>query len=255
MRPVNLLPPELRPRIPGEGDSKIAWGIVGGLALLLVLVIASIALSNKAKTINDEAVALQAEADKRQAAVAMIPKGADTVTEQVRSRTLLVGGLAAVRFPWDDAMLDLSKSLPPDVTLDTISAITSGTDPVAGTPDSTSTSTSTTAPTLTLGGCASGWTGYSRLLTWLKQMPNVRSVKSNSSAVTTAAPSGGEGEATTQSRTENCGPRPLNFNLIVAYRPHSADLLGLPRPEAAPAGATGTTGAAPAAQTTPPAGG
>lgn len=245
MKAVNLLPPELRPRVPGEGDPRVAWGVLGALGALLLVVIISIGFSNKAKTLNDEATAMKAEAQQIQAATAIVPTSPDTVTQEVKNRTLLVGGLSAVRFPWNTAMSDLSKSLPPDVTIDTLVA-------ASATPADAADTTmpaGSMQPTMTLTGCTSGWVGYSRLLTWLKQMPGVQSVRSTSSAISTAAPEPADGEKAdpATSRTENCGPQPLAFSLSVAYRPKSADLLGLPRPQAAAgSGATGPT-ATPAA--------
>lgn len=256
MRAVNLLPPELRPRIPGEGDPRIAWGVLGVLAAILVMVVVSISFSNRAKTLNDEAAALRAEAEQRQAAVAAIPVKTDDISDTVRQRTLLVGGLSAVRFPWNVAMKDLSKSLPDDVTIDTINAVTAG---AAGTisSDPNDPASQATPPTLTLNGCASGWVGYSRLMVWLRQMPGVADVKSTSSALTAAQSEqqGADGQQAIN-RSKNCGPMPLTFALNVIYRPKTADLLGLPKPATQSAGATGATaGAAPAAQTTPATGG
>ncbi len=256
MRPVNLLPPELRPRVPGEGDPRLAYGVLAGLAVLLLMVVVSISYSNKAKTLNDEAAAIRAEADRRQAAVAAVPTKVDDVSDMVRTRTLLVGGLSATRFPWNVAMTDLSKSLPPDVTLDTISAVSASA--AGGEGGATST---TMQPLMTLSGCASGWVGYSRLLTWLRQMPGVSNVKSNSSSVGAPAQSSqGEGAESSagDTRLENCGPAPLNFTLNVVYRPKTADLLGLPKPTtttSGPGGASGATGAATPATGTPAAAG
>jgi hypothetical protein len=245
----------MRPRVAGTGDPRIAWGVLGGLAILLLMVLVTISYSNSAKTLADETVAIQAEADQKKAKIAAVPVSVDTVGEEVVSRTLLVGGLAQVRFPWDDAMHDLSESIPSDVTLETMSGASSGTSTTN--PDGSVTPPS---PTLMLGGCASGWVGYSRFLTWLRQVPGVASVKSNTSTVGTAAGSQGDSGADTSSRTENCGPAPLNFNLTMSYRARSADLVGLPKPATVtPAGATGAAGTppavAPAAATTPGAGG
>lgn len=250
MRAVNLLPPELRPRVPGEGDPRVAWGVLGGLAVLLLVVIISIGFSNKAKTLQDEATAMNSEAQRIQAATAIVPTSPDTVTQEVKNRTLLVGGLSAVRFPWNTAMRDLSKSLPPDATIDTMVAASA----TAADASDTTLPAGSMQPTMTLTGCTSGWVGYSRLLTWLKQMPGVSDVRSTSSALTQAVappePEPGQKADPATTRSKNCGPAPLAFALTVSYRPKSADLLGLPRPEA-PAGGGGATGAT----ATPPAAG
>ncbi|MFT4050377.1 MAG: hypothetical protein QM648_11170 [Solirubrobacterales bacterium] len=239
----------MRPRVPGEGDPRVAYGVLAALGVLLLLVVVSITLSNRAKTLNDEAAAISAEADQRKAAVAVVPTTVDDVTDRVQSQTLLVGGLAAVRFPWNTAMKDLSKSLPDDVTLDSLNA-TSAAASAPGT--ATTTGGSSTQPVLTLMGCTSGWVGYARLLTWLRQMPGVASVKSTTTSEANASSSGDSTDAGAK-RKDNCGPAPLAFGVNISYVPKTADLLGLPRPAAAPAGATGATSSAagtPAASTT-----
>lgn len=244
MRAVNLIPEELRPRVPGDGDPRVAYGVLGALALLLLLVLVSISFSNKLKTIEDQTAAITAETQKHNATVATVATSPDEIAADVKSRTLLVGGLAKTRFPWGDALEDLSKSIPSDTTLNTISvssdAASSGTTEASG------------GPKVSLAGCTSSWVGYSRFMTWLKTMPGVDSVKSNSSAVAAASESEGEDGK----RQENCGPAPLSFSLDVIYAPRTVDLLGLPKPEAAVgAGASGATGATvagvPAASTTP----
>lgn len=236
MRAVNLIPEELRPRIPGDGDPRIAYGVLGGLAIMLVMVLVAISYSNKLKTIEDQTAAINAEAQSHRTKVAAVATTPDQVAADVKTRTLLVGGLAKTRFPWGDALYDLSRAIPSDTTLNDIN-VRSGT---TGGADA-----ATSGSTMSLTGCTSSWVGYSRFMTWLKTMPGVAKVESSSSAVGTAAASG-DG---TVDRTKNCGPAPLTFGLDVTYMPRTIDLLGLPKPDAGAAGASGATGAAPAAGT------
>lgn len=260
MRAVNLLPPELRARTAGEGDPRVAYGIIGGLALLLVMVIVAVMYSNKATTLNAQAEALNAKADRARAQTVRPVQAFNDFAGVAQSRTLLVGGLAASRFPWGNALYNLSRSLPEDVTLNDINAITADSSVAAANQATGGAAVSSTAlPSLTLTGCTSGWIGYSRLMVWLKEMPGVSSVKSTQS---TSSGVKAEGESEADKRTQNCGPAPLQFSLVVAFEQREVDLVGLPKIEsAAPAGgATGATGAtagtpAPAAQTTPEAGG
>lgn len=234
MRAVNLIPEELRPRVPGDGDPRIAYGVLGALALLLVMVLVAISYSNKLKTIEDQTAAIQAEAQGHRTKVAAAATSPDEIAADVKSRTLLVGGLAKTRFPWGDALYDLSRAIPSDTTLDEITV-------KSGTADGEASSGSTMA----LTGCTSSWVGYSRFMTWLKTMPGVAKVESTSSAV--AASSGGDDEDS--KRTENCGPAPLAYVLEVTYLPRKIDLLGLPKPDPGAGnagGSTGATGAAPA---------
>jgi Tfp pilus assembly protein PilN len=246
MRAVNLIPEELRPRIPGDGDPRIAYGVLGGLAVVLVMVLLAISYSNKLKTIEDQTAAIQAETLTHRSSVASVATTPDELQSEVKTRTLLVGGLAKTRFPWGDALYDLSRAIPSDTTLTTISVQSAGGGGAAATGDSATSG----GASMTLNGCTSSWVGYSRFMTWLKTMPGVAKVKSSSSAVSTASSGGG---STGVDRTKNCGPAPLNFALDVTYMPRTIDLLGLPKPDSS--GATGATGAAsagvPAASTTP----
>lgn len=258
MRAVNLLPPELRARTAGEGDPRVAYGIIGGLALLLVMVIVAVMYSNKATTLTDQATAVQAKADRARAQTVRPVQSYNDFAGVAQSRTLLVGGLAASRFPWGNALYNLSRSLPEDVTLNDINAVTADKAVAATNQASGATAVSSAAlPSLTLTGCTSGWIGYSRLMVWLKEMPGVSGVNSTQSTSSGVAETEGGTEAS--KRTQNCGPAPLQFSLVVSFEEREVNLIGLPKIESATpaaAGATGATGGtpAPAAQTTPEAG-
>lgn len=233
MRAVNLIPEELRPRIPGDGDPRVAYGVLGGLAVLLVMVLLAISATNKLNTIEDQTAAINAEAAQYRTRVAAVQTTPDQIAADVKSRTLLVGGLAKTRFPWGDALYDLSRSLPRDTTLDTINVQSAS---------GASANGAGQKATMMLVGCTAGWVSYSRFMTWLKLMPGVEKVESTSSAVTSAGSAGADDPSA--NRTKNCGPAPLNYGLTITYAPRTIDLTGLPKPEA---GASGATGAAPAA--------
>jgi hypothetical protein len=260
VRAVNLVPPELRSRVPGDGDPRIAYGVFGGLVLLLVMVLVSVSYSNKATTLNDEAAALQAQAARHQTKAAPVQAFND-FAGVAQSRTLLVGGLAASRFPWGNALFNLSKSLPADVTIDSMNAVTAEQTAAAANQSTGSTAVAAASePTLELTGCTSSWIGYSRLTVWLKNMPGVRDVTSSqSSASGPVAQAAAGGENADGARKNNCGPAPLKFTTKIFYQPREVDLVGLPKISAPEApGASGAVGAtpaagAPAAATTPPA--
>ncbi len=248
MRAVNLIPEELRPRVPGEGDPRVAYGVVGGLAVLLVMVLVAISYSNKLKTVEDQTAAVRAETQALQSSSVSLAVPPDEVGKEVRNRTLLVGGLAQMRFPWGTALYDLTRSMPEDVTLDSMIATSpSGGDAGEATPaPGAATNTTGSAATLSLVGCTSGWVGYSRFMTWLRTMPGVAGVTSNSAQVT--PPSAADSENADAARKLNCGPAPLQFTLEVKYAPRAVDLVGLPKPEGGD-GASGATGAGASAPT------
>ena len=253
MKAVNLIPPELRSRVPGEGDPRIAYGVFGGLVLLLIMVVLSVTYSNKVTTINDQTAQLQAEAQRHQVKAKPVQSFND-FAGVAQSRTLLVGGLAASRFPWGKAMYNLSRSLPSDVTLTSMNALTADQDITAANQDTGAAAVqSTTVPTLELQGCTSSWIGYSRLQVWLKGMPGVKDVRSTQSTVGTASAVSGNDAAA--KRTLNCGPATLTFTAKIYYQAREVNLVGLPK-VSADSGASGTSGAtgaapAPAANTTP----
>jgi Tfp pilus assembly protein PilN len=209
------------------------------------MVLIAVSYSNKATTLNDEAAALRDQASRHQTTAKPVQAFND-FAGVAKSRTLLVGGLAASRFPWDTALFNLSETLPSDVTLDTINATTADTQAVAANQSSGAAAVaSTTVASLNLAGCTSGWIGYSRFTVWLKNMPGVASVKSaqsnNGGAVSDDA------SDPNAKRASNCGPSPLKFTVKVYYEPREVDLVGLPKIDSGAAGASGATGAAPGA--------
>lgn len=259
MRAVNLLPPELRSRVAGEGDPRVAYGVVGGLALLLAMVVLAISYSNKAATLQEQAASLTAQAERARSENVKPVQSFNDFAGVAQSRTLLVGGLAAARFPWGNAMYNLSRSLPEDVTLNDMKATTADASVAATNQQTGATVTSSSAkPTLVISGCSSGWVGMSRLIVWLREMPGVERV--NVTQTTNEGQTSTEDQSEEAKRKENCGPAPLSFSLTVVYKERQVDLIGLPKvasatPAAGATGATGGTAAAgspdPAAQTTP----
>ncbi|MFY9488596.1 MAG: hypothetical protein WAP35_07885 [Solirubrobacterales bacterium] len=240
MRPVNLVPAELRGG-GGSGDPKVAYGIVGGLGVLLVMVLLAVVQSNKATTLRDETAAIQAETQRHQANIKPVQSFND-FADVVQSRTLLVGGLAESRFPWDRTLFNLSRAMPEDVTLDTIIASTSS--DVAAAPAAGAAAPEANSATLELTGCASGWYGASRFLVRLKDLPGVSDVTPASS---NSDPADNTGDSATDNeeganRKANCGISPLSFSFKVFYAPQQVDLTGLPKiAGAVPAGATAAT--------------
>lgn len=237
MRPVNLLPPELRARTAGEGDPKVAYGVLAGLGVLLLMVLAAVYYSNKATTLNDEAAVLRAEAQRRQASVKPVESFND-FADVVHKRTLLVGGLAESRFPWDAALKNLSNSMPEDVTLDDITATTSTT--AEGTENANS-------ATLDLKGCTASWVGMSRFMVRMRNLPGVKDVVASDSNNNSGEESGDNGDSSgsteSSGRSENCGLLPVKFGMKVIFEPQTVDLVGLPSVGGGGGGATGATGA------------
>lgn len=247
MRPVNLLPDELRARAAGEGDPRMAYSIVAGLAVLLAMVVLAILQSNKATTLQDQAEAIRAEANQVRSRTRPAQSFND-FADVVNKRTLLVGGLAKSRFPWDTVLHDLSRSMPEDVTLDSIDAQTVGS--VEG-------EENTEAATMELEGCTASWVGLSRFLVRARNLPGVRDVTvsdgngdSESDDGSSADDASGSKKIDDSERKKNCGAGPVQFSIKVIYSQRVLDLVDLPKAGGAPA-ASADGAPAPAASTTP----
>ncbi len=255
MRPVNLLPEESRSGGGPTGDPLVSYGIIGALALLLVMVLYTILLSNQATTAQDEADELRARAGKYQVKAEPVQEFNDFGAE-VDKRTLLIAGLAGRRFPWHDALFNLSRVVPQDVTIDTIKASTAATtaesaDAAAG--DASGNVEEGPGATIELTGCVKDWIAYARYMSRLETMPGVSRVGVKTGG-DDSGEEGGESDSGSPSGTDddalrhkNCGAEPLQFTLAVDYKRVPIDVIGLPKAAPAGGGASGATGPAPSA--------
>lgn len=256
MRPVNLIPGDHRSRTAGPSDNPMpAYAVVGTLAAFALMMLVVVVYSNKITTANDEAAA--ATAAKAQIAVPVkAVQPFNDFADTVNRRTLLIGALAESRFPWHLGMFNLSRSIPEDVTLDTIKGTVAAGAAPAGAPAATSTPSEPVGATLELAGCGPTHAAIARMVVRMQAMPGVQKVSlANSTRAALADPAAAGGAATTgvpatATRSDNCGKRPAKFAMKVEFATLDVDLTGLPKPEAiaAPAaGATGATAAAPSA--------
>lgn len=262
MRPVNLLLEDSRRGSGPMGDPMVAYGIVGSLGLLLVLVLFTIMQSNKVTTLNDETLALQAQAMKYQTKAKPVQSFTDFGSE-VDKRTLLIGGLAESRFPWHTAFANLSRVSRGNVAIDKLDAST--TDAVAVTAAVPGEDAKPPeGATIGISGCTTNWISFANYVSGLEVMPGVLEVtgknsgSDNSGSGDTPAPSGGStpgGDAANEQRKAVCGEGPLTFELTIHYSKLAVDLAGLPKIESAPVAGAPAAGASPAvgAPATPPA--
>jgi Tfp pilus assembly protein PilN len=227
MRAVNLLPSDLRGAAPkpARGGSRPepvqgigAYVVLGALALCVAALASYVVVTNGVK---------QREADlataKQRTAVATAKANelrpyADFET-LATARVETVRGLAAARFDWERSLRDLSRAMPSDVKLQSLTgdiglpgaSSGGGTDPLRG---------SISAPAITLAGCASSQTGVARMMSRVRAVQGVTRVSlSKSESLTATAPAAGT-EAP-------CGTgRPPSFSVVVFFEgaPSSAAL-------------------------------
>lgn len=217
MRPVNLLPPELRAgaRAPMR-TGPLPYIVLGVLAAVLVGVALLVLTGNQISERKDKVAQLEQEdaaatqEAKRLAAYVQF----QTLHEQ---RLTTISSLADSRFDWERVMRELSLVLPHDVWLTELSA-SAGSGAEAGAGSGGDLSGSIAGPALTLSGCAAGQESVAGFITALKDVDGVTRVGVESSELpaqeegTGSAGGGEEGGSECQTRSFIA-----KFRLVVAF--------------------------------------
>lgn len=219
MRPVNLLPPDLRAgaRAPMR-TGPLPYIVVGALVAVLVGVALLVTTSNQISERKGEVAQLKREdaaatqEAKRLAAYVQF----QTMHEQ---RVTTITSLADSRFDWERVMRELALILPHDVWLTELSASAS---PESGGGGGGKLRGSVTGPALELEGCAAGQEAVAGFVTALKDIDGVTRVGVESSEL----PSQEEGSGTSEGESSSseggggdCQTREwiAQFSIVVAF--------------------------------------
>jgi Tfp pilus assembly protein PilN len=208
VRPVNLIPADQRRRQPKQGDAKTAYFVLGGLAVLLLMVVGYVLTSNTVTENRNKAEAARVEADQLEARAAQATSYTDFAQIAVQ-RTQSVANVAATRFDWERFMRELSRVMPAGSWLQSADASVLGDPASASEPDPTTGQVAAPAPAANLIGCTPDQDDVARMMVRLGQLYRVEDVQLNEST----AGAGGE-EAT----PEACGSL-YTFNLTVKFSP------------------------------------
>ncbi len=244
MRPVNLIPPDLRR---GEQAPLRTGGLVyvvlAGLAAVLVGVTALVLLGNVVDERKGEAAALRVEdAAAASAARELAPYVQFQALSQRRVET--VRSLADSRFDWERVMRELSLILPSNVWLVNLTASAAPGVGVngGGGGGGSALRSGAAGPALDLKGCADSQQAVAGFVTSLEDIDGVTRVGVQSSELPGRASGAGvspNGEAGSGSTSEDCRTRNFiaQFQLVVAFDaapvPVSAGVAPAPE-EAAP---------------------
>lgn len=224
MKAINLLPPDLR-GAPKGGSPKAkaaaasdepggiaAFVVLGVLAACVAAVAAYVLTTNTVKDRQAQLEAVTAEAATTTQRVSRLKPYAD-FQQMAETRIQTVKDLASSRFDWEQALRDISRAIPADVTLTAINGTIAG---GAGGSGST-VRTAISAPAVELKGCTPTQKNVATLLSRLRNVDGVTRVsltKSLKPALTATAsvPAGG-------STTENVCPggRPPSFELVMFF--------------------------------------
>jgi len=154
------------------------FAVLGALAMCVVALAGYVLAGNTVKDREAELAAVTAEQEAVARQAAALKPYADFQTV-AKSRVEGVKGLAKIRFDWHRALDDLSRALPAEVTLQSLSGAantaTASADAAAGT-------TAAAAPTIDLTGCTTGDDGVAKLISRLNNVRGVTKV-----ALTTAS--------------------------------------------------------------------
>jgi Tfp pilus assembly protein PilN len=204
MRAVNLIPLEARPG-GGAGSAGrsggAAYALLGGLAVLVVLIAAwtltGRGLNDKrreAARLRQEATAARTQAD----ALAAY----DSFATLRKQRVQTVESLAASRFDWATAMNSISRTMPADAWLNTMDASVTPDASAGGGGSAGSLRSAESVPAIEINGCTRSQAKVALLIARLRALPGVDRVALSDSAKSapggggaTSASSGGSGDA------------------------------------------------------------
>jgi len=250
MRPVNLIPPDER-----RGDSaplrlgSLIYVLTGGLALLLLGIVAVALTSKQVSDREDKKAGLEQELQQATARAQSVQAfTAFRTVQQQRSDT--VSSLAASRFDWSRVLEELARVLPSNVILSGLKGtvnpdvqIESGS---AGGSEGSDLRSAVEGPALEINGCAPSQDAVAGFISGLEDIDGVTRVGMDSSELpdvsasgsdpSTADGTGGSGEA------GDCQSilTPAKFKLIVAFDAVATPPAATSSPSVPPAAAAPT---------------
>jgi Tfp pilus assembly protein PilN len=254
MKAINLLPPDSR-GLPKSGAPKVAavaeepagigaFVLLGALALCVAALAAYVLTTNTVKDRQAQLDAVTVQAQTVAQRAAELKPYAD-FQQMAETRIQTVKDLAASRFDWEQALRDISRAIPADVTLTgidgSISSAAGGGSSIRG---------AIAAPAIELKGCTRGQTQVATLLSRLRSVDGVTRVTLTKSAKPDNAVTadGSAIPANAGSAQPLCGTgRPPSFELVMFFEGSEVpstvqDITVQPSAGSTPAGGDGTAG-------------
>jgi Tfp pilus assembly protein PilN len=251
MKAINLLPPDSR-TTPTAGATKAvatteepggigAFVLLGALAACVVALAAYVLTTNSVKDRQAQLDTATAQAQSTAQRAAQLKPYAD-FQQMAETRIQTVKDLAASRFDWEQALRDISRAIPSDVTLTTLNGSISS----AAGGGSASVRSAIPSPAVTLQGCTTGQKQVATLLSRLRAVDGVtrvtltKSVKPDANTATAGGTS-----ANGDAANAGCGSgRPPAFELVMFFElskvPSSVDDITVAGSTPAAAGSTAT---------------
>ena len=230
MRPVNLLPDDLRPRRASgamKNSSYVVLGVLAGLFLMAVALVLSANRVNSHKTDIAKAQQETAVAEAKASQLAPYRKFAEIKATRVASVTQL----ASQRFDWERTIREVALVLPEGTSLTELNAATAGTSPATGgttastpPPADPTQATAGAGPSLQLKGCAEHQPDVATLMVRLRRLYRSADVTlTESTKQTPAAGSSGAAPAASSDSAaggaDGCPSDAYQFDMSVSFTP------------------------------------
>jgi Tfp pilus assembly protein PilN len=226
VRAVNLLPPDMHGASKQVAEIGAGPEATGGAGPFIVLGVLAAAVAGTAGYVLTENTIKQRQSDlasitaqsQQVAAAANKLKPYADFDALANSRVKTVKDLASSRFDWEQALRDLSRAVPADVTLKSLTGdVSTGGGGAGG--QASQLRTAIDAPAISIQGCAPNQTEVARLVARLHDVDGVTRVtldKSDEQKVTSNAASG---NSIAKRNAEPCGPgaRP-SFDIVMFFQ-------------------------------------
>jgi len=214
VRSINLIPAEQRRGAGGLAGRAggASYVVVGALAVFVLMAVFYAISIGQVSSRQSKLTQVTAETSNTQAQAAALDPYVQFATIR-QQRQQAITALASSRFDWSDSMDQIARSLPTDVTLNSMS----GTSPAAVAPAAPTPGVpvaATPGPSVALTGCATSHSEVATVLVDLNRVAGVSTVSLASS--TKAAPSAGASGATSTSGAAGCKGATFNATLIYA---------------------------------------
>jgi Tfp pilus assembly protein PilN len=224
MKAINLLPPDLRgapkasspkakaPAATDEPGGIGAFVVLGALAVCVLAFAAYVLTTNGIKDRQAQLDAATAQAQNVTQRVAQLKPYAD-FKAMAETRIQTVKDLASSRFDWEQALRDISRAIPADVTLKTLNGSIS-----QGTGGSSQIRGAIASPAIELTGCTKGQKQVATLLSRLRAVDGVTRVALSKSTKKEAGPAPIADASGSGAGNDGCGSgRPPEFELVMFF--------------------------------------
>jgi Tfp pilus assembly protein PilN len=226
MNSVNLIPGDARggPRSPSGFSFGPSHAILGVLAVAVGLMVLYVLAGNSISQRKAQLAAVQAQVAQVQAASAHLANYAQ-FQQLAQGRVATVRQIATTRFDWHRALAELSKVVPSDTSLQSLTGTVSSTSTTGGASsggggNSSGLRGAEPGPAFQITGCTKTQDDVARLISRLRVINGVTRVTlSDTQKEAGSASSGTASTSSSGSASGGCGKNTPNFDLVVFFVP------------------------------------